>query len=115
MALKNTFTTLSELLAVFSHRELLEEAYETAYHREADGYHVMISGANSYEWRPGPHPTLVGEYLLAVVERVDYVRRVLTCEVVGHDWKDESHAGPESGTIAMSCNRCGECHSTILY
>jgi hypothetical protein len=37
------------------------------------------------------------------------------CEVDGHDWLDQSSAGPDSGSIDLVCRRCGESVHTTLY
>lgn len=37
------------------------------------------------------------------------------CEKHGHDWVDESVAGPDSGNMAGTCLRCGESFCTWLY
>jgi hypothetical protein len=40
----------------------------------------------------------------------EYWKRLLTeaiCAVIGHDLEDHGHAGPESGSIQIGCNRCG--------
>lgn len=39
----------------------------------------------------------------------------LTCKIKGHQYIDDSHAGPESGTMSYYCKRCGDGHSEILY
>jgi len=33
----------------------------------------------------------------------------------GHDWKDASSAGPDSGNADVECRRCGEYRSIPLY
>ena len=33
--------------------------------------------------------------------------RRLHCAVLGHDFVDEGHAGPDSGYTDVSCRRCG--------
>ena len=37
------------------------------------------------------------------------------CEIKGHNWEDHSHAGPESGSMDMYCERCGLDFHQILY
>lgn len=37
------------------------------------------------------------------------------CTVRGHDWEDQSSAGPDSGDVTVECKRCGEFHHTQLY
>ena len=39
----------------------------------------------------------------------------LKCKWKGHDWEDNSHAGPDSGNISMDCKRCGYSFTTWLY
>lgn len=41
---------------------------------------------------------------------------ITMCRYFGHKWIDEGSAGPESGYIEMSCNRCGFSHDRVyLY
>jgi hypothetical protein len=37
---------------------------------------------------------------------IHLVSRII-CKIKGHKWIDEGSAGPESGYIEMSCDRCG--------
>lgn len=37
------------------------------------------------------------------------------CQIMGHDWKDVSEAGPDSGNMAVACTFCGEYHTNPLY
>lgn len=39
----------------------------------------------------------------------------LICKVRGHEWIEDGYAGPDSGAMYMSCSRCGESHTHILY
>lgn len=39
-------------------------------------------------------------------------RRAVDCD---HDWVDDSHAGPDSGNIDMTCRKCGKTCYTNLY
>ena len=43
----------------------------------------------------------------------DHKRR--TCALQGHAYRDESYGGPESGAIAMTCQRCGHHVHHTLY
>lgn len=36
-------------------------------------------------------------------------------EECDHDWIDESHAGPDSGNIDMTCRKCGKVCYANLY
>lgn len=40
---------------------------------------------------------------------------VKLCNAQGHNLKDESYGGPESGCMAGYCTRCGWSFKTILY
>ena len=41
---------------------------------------------------------------------------ITMCIFFGHKWIDEGSAGPDSGYIEMSCNRCGFSHDRFyLY
>lgn len=37
------------------------------------------------------------------------------CERNGHNWKDVSYAGPDSGNMALECTECGEYWEYPLY
>ena len=37
------------------------------------------------------------------------------CKIRGHDLKDVSVAGPDSGNMALECQRCGQGWCTWLY
>jgi hypothetical protein len=37
------------------------------------------------------------------------------CELVGHDWFDDSYGGPDSGCMAGHCVRCGYSFHHTLY
>lgn len=37
------------------------------------------------------------------------------CAICNHDWCDDSHAGPDSGSMAGTCTRCGYSFSHTMY
>lgn len=37
------------------------------------------------------------------------------CELEGHQWVDDSYAGPESGYMGIRCKRCGHTEGSQLY
>lgn len=42
--------------------------------------------------------------------------QIAECErLTGHDWIDHSHAGPDSGSIDMTCRNCGSHFHHVMY
>lgn len=76
------------------------------------------------DWRvvrmePRPQPTDLG---CTVYSWFDWLRMFVTsavswipCWALGHKLKDDSHAGPDSGSMGVYCTRCGWEASTTLY
>lgn len=42
-------------------------------------------------------------------------KTTILCRYLGHNWVDDSYAGPDSGNMSHYCTRCGESHSVTLY
>lgn len=72
-------------------------------HQEA-GYYVCCEGK----------PLWIGR-LLAVGGWMRWKIGAVYCEFMDHKMVDDSHAGPESGSMAGHCERCGWSFHTTLY
>lgn len=59
----------------------------------------------------GVSPSLLGFVLYLFRQLIP----VFLCWLFGHKPVDTSAASPESGTVSISCQRCGMEKSTILY
>ncbi len=53
--------------------------------------------------------------LVAAEILVEWYARRLVCRVRGHRLRDDSTAGPDSGTVSLRCTRCGWSHFSNLY
>jgi len=55
-------------------------------------------------------------HVAASLNAARFIANTTVCAVVGHKLADHGYAGPESGCIDISCDRCGFGYSrTYLY
>lgn len=59
--------------------------------------------------------TPLGWRLYWLGQSVAVAKAVITCDVFGHQWVDDSHGGPDSGCMAAHCTRCGDSFHHTLY
>lgn len=50
-----------------------------------------------------------------IIGDIRYYIAAIICKIKGHDWKDNSYAGPESGYMGVECKRCGLSSGSHLY
>ncbi len=50
-----------------------------------------------------------------VLKDLKYLLQARYCKLHGHDWEDDSWAGPDSGGMAGHCKRCGFSFEHTLY
>lgn len=63
---------------------------------------------------PGPTPSKPTPITIAC----DILRQLwvsIPCAIGGHNWRDDSYGGPDSGCYDMTCERCGYSFSEVLY
>lgn len=90
----------------------LKEEWSPASLRSDWYYHKLGAAMGCPEYGIPPHrPTAVGFLWFHAKTTL----RSLVCCFRGHDWRDESCGGPDSGCTAGSCKRCGYSFHTQLY
>lgn len=50
-----------------------------------------------------------------VASHLDHLKVVEHCERVGHEFVDDSHAGPEHGYMGVRCTRCNYHDGSFVY
>lgn len=62
----------------------------------------------------GPEETPIGTIKAMQITLVSRAKMAV-CGYIGHDFVDDSQAGPESGNMSGYCKRCGFSYSVTLY
>jgi hypothetical protein len=91
-----------------------EDRAEAKHHSQgiwADGaYRAYIHNAEH-----GTETNELGGVILNAWDALTYPLTLLICLLWGHDIVDDSHGGPDSGTMGIRCRRCGYSHSVQMY
>ena len=113
---------IAEAREGWAHKPTWSEAEEGVYFSSMELLQAESTLAAGYElpfdigvFRRAAARNTFATYIVCWWEWAGMLLSYTRCRVHGHDWKDESYGGPDSGCMAGSCSRCGHSFHHTLY